>query len=329
MSWRRSGVPERARIPAPVLAHVRAERGAVGVVGVVGVVDALPAARWRASDPPCYYLHAEAPRRAGSARGRPLDGYRRFTEGGSSKLRFLSLLLTATLAASACSSAKPTTSPTRATTRSPRPTTRVVRETVEVRDPELERRAARLELRLLEREAQVEDLEARLEETRAEVVRAMAKLRTVASRAEAASGMAEAEVALQSLRSSAAAQTPDAAQVTKLVRQSAAEFDKQNYGGALYLANQAKAVASTARGSAAEASRGNARAGETAFALPIRLKVSSRGNVREGPGTGFGVAFGVEAGALLTAFSHTDEWVRIADAGGRAGWIFRSLVTRP
>jgi len=59
------------------------------------------------------------------------------------------------------------------------------------------------------------------------------------------------------------------------------------------------------------------------------LKVSGRGNVREGPGTNFPVAFAVETGATLTGFSFTDDWVRVNDDGGRSGWIFRSLITRP
>ncbi|MDH5536935.1 MAG: hypothetical protein OEZ08_15385 [Betaproteobacteria bacterium] len=65
-----------------------------------------------------------------------------------------------------------------------------------LRDVELERRAARFELELWARDAMVEDLQRRLEDARREVVRAMAKLRTLATRAEAASAMAGAEVAL-------------------------------------------------------------------------------------------------------------------------------------
>jgi SH3-like domain-containing protein len=71
------------------------------------------------------------------------------------------------------------------------------------------------------------------------------------------------------------------------------------------------------------------RQGETAFALPIRLKVVNRGNVREGPGTNFAVVFAVEAGSALTGYSYADEWVRVSDDGGRGGWIFRGLVGRP
>lgn len=204
---------------------------------------------------------------------------------------------------------------------------RVVHDTVMVKDPELERRLTMLELRLLEKEAQVEDLEVRLVDTRTAVVRAMAKTQTATSRAEAASGMAEAEVALQSLRTVRDQNLPETMQVTHLVKQSSLEFDRKNFGGALYLANQAKALAVSYR--ARGANREEPRAGETAFVLPIRIKVESKGNVREGPGTNFGIAFGVDGGTLLTAFSYTEDWIRINDERGRNGWIFRGLVGRP
>lgn len=213
---------------------------------------------------------------------------------------------------------------------SPRPVaTRVVRETVTVRDPELERRLGRAELRVLEKEAQVAELETRLEDARDEVVRTMAKLETLNSRAEAASGMAEADVAIQALRTAAGgAQSPELAQANQLIRRANTEFEKRNFGGALYLANQARAFAVAGRGRLS-ANRSQARTGETPFAVPVRLKVASRGNVREGPGTTFPIVFAVEAGAALTGMSYTDEWVRVVDDGGRAGWIFRALVTRP
>jgi hypothetical protein len=223
-------------------------------------------------------------------------------------------------AAIACSQAKPAAAPA--------PSIKVVHDTVTLRDPELDKRVSRLELQLLARDAQIEDLQARLEDTRAEVVRAMAKLQSVASRAQAASAMAEAEVALQTLKSGAGADPPEAAQVTRLVRQSATEFDKQNYGGALYLANQAKTVASSYRGRLG-VSREGARPGETLFAVPIKLKTTSRGNIREGPGTNFAVSFQTEAGSLITGYSYADEWVRISDDGGRTGWIHQTLVARP
>jgi len=218
----------------------------------------------------------------------------------------------------ACSQAKPAQPPS----------VKVVRDTVTVRDPELDKRVSRLELQLLARDAQIEDLQARLEDTRAEVVRAMAKLQSVASRAQSASAMAEAEVALQTMKAGASTEPPEAAQVTRLVRQSATEFDKANYGGALYLANQAKTVASGYRGRLGVSKEG-ARPGETLFAMPIKLKTTSRGNVREGPGTNFAVSFTAESGSSIIGYSYADEWVRISDDTGRTGWIHQTLVARP
>ncbi len=195
---------------------------------------------------------------------------------------------------------------------------------------EMEKRIARLELSLMEKEAQVDELQSRLEETRQEVVRAMAKLQTLASRAEAASGIAEAEVALQPLKPGPGQpMVPEATQASRLLRESSAEFDKDNYGGALYLANQAKTLAGAARGRLSAGERGSARNGETSFALPIRLMAASRGNVRAGPGTNSRIEFAVEAGDALIGYSYVDEWIRIGDEDGRGGWIFRNLVTRP
>ncbi len=52
------------------------------------------------------------------------------------------------------------------------------------------------------------------------------------------------------------------------------------------------------------------------------------GNVRDGPGGGYRVLFTVEPGAALTGYSAVDQWVRVADEGGRSGWMFVTLVGR-
>jgi Bacterial SH3 domain len=194
---------------------------------------------------------------------------------------------------------------------------------------EQDRRIARLELTVLERNAQVEELQARLDEAREEVVRAMAKLQTLASRAEAASGMAEAEVALQPLRMRSAQQTaPEAAQATRLLREASAEFNQENYGGALYLANQAKALAAAGTGRLSARERTSDRPDEKPFAVPIPLRAVGSGNVREAPGTAAPVAFAVEGGDSLTGYSYVEDWIRISDGMGRGGWIFRKLISR-
>lgn len=212
----------------------------------------------------------------------------------------------------------------------PDSTPRIVRvvDTVRVRDPNLEQRVNQLELQLLGKDARMEELQSRLDEARRDVVRTMAKLQTVATRAEAASAMAEAELAVRSLRGAPGAlSTPEAGQAAQLLEQGTAEFDRQNYGGAHYLANQAKSVAAAGKGRLAVGGRAS-RPGEVPFAAPVSLLTTTRGNVRDGPGTRFAVLFTTENGASLTGYAYVDDWVRVQDESGRVGWIFQGVVTR-
>jgi uncharacterized coiled-coil protein SlyX len=246
--------------------------------------------------------------------------------GEDASMRAIPLFLCAVVIVAACTSAPPAA---QSPVPGPAPSGRAVAETVTVRDVDLERRIARMELQLLERDARIEELTTALSDTREEVVRTMAKLRSATSRAEAASGVAEAEVALQTLRSTPGApESAELAQVSALVRRSAQEFSRENFGGALYLATEAKSIANIVR-ARLSADRESPRAGETRLAVPVRLEVSSRGNVREGPGTTYAVLFSVNAGTMLTGVSYTDDWIRITDDQGRSGWIYRSLVGRP
>jgi uncharacterized coiled-coil protein SlyX len=216
--------------------------------------------------------------------------------------------------------------------RSPRDTARVTqRPTAVVRDTALEQRAARLELKVLEQEAQVDELQSRLDDARREVVRAMAKLQSLATRAEAASGMAEAEIALQALRTAngnSAPPSPEYGQGSQLLQLATTEFDQQNYAGALYLATEAKNAAAAGRGRVASDDRSTMRRGEVAFALPLRLQTTGRANVREGPGAGFKVLFTLETGVPIVAYSYVDQWVRVRDESDRAGWIHQTLIDR-
>jgi hypothetical protein len=206
---------------------------------------------------------------------------------------------------------------------------RVVRETVTVRDHDLEQRATRQDLLLLDKDAQIEDLQAQLDEARREVLRSMAKVQTLASRAEAASAMAEAEIALQTLRRSAGGQAaPEVAKAAKLLLDATEEFNRQRYGGALWLANQAKSQAGVGRSRFTGGDPAALRPGEQLFAVPLRLQTVGRSKLREGPGTGYRTLVTLDAGRPLTGFSYVDQWVRVADDSGRAGWVFYNLVRK-
>jgi hypothetical protein len=194
-----------------------------------------------------------------------------------------------------------------------------------VRDPELERHVSQLKLQLMERDARIESLETRLEQALQKVVIAMRKLRSLATRAEAASTMAETDVALQSIRSSRR-DSPELKQATRLMQQSSDEFKRSNFGGALFLANQAKSVV---RLHGAGGGVGKLRPGEVPFTGPVKLSASKRSNVRDGPGTNFTVAFTADAGSALSGLSYYREWIHVIDEAGNEGWIFARLVVRP
>ena len=202
-----------------------------------------------------------------------------------------------------------------------------VTDTVTVSNPETEQEVARLQLRLMEREAQIEELQDRLDQATQEVVRSMARLQTNASRAEAASAMAEAEVALEQLKAATGGrETPETERVQVLLNSSTNAFNAGNFGGSLYLANQARTLARGGREGILAGPEGALLSGETRFTVALPLQTVRRSNVRQGPGTEHGIAFTLETGVDLTGHSHVGQWLRVSTDDGRTGWIFQSLV---
>ena len=200
-------------------------------------------------------------------------------------------------------------------------------ETVTVRDPDMAQELGRTKVLLLERNAKIADMERRLNEATTEVVRAMARLRTLATRAEAASAIAEAEVTLQQLRGPAGGQAPpEVAQADAALKSASQAFDAENYGGAVYLATQAKRYATTGRGRIAETSGLATRPNEHPFALPVPLTTTSTAKLRGAPTGGAPVIATVPSGTALTAYSYEQDWLKVSTADGKSAWVHQSLV---
>ena len=115
----------------------------------------------------------------------------------------------------------------------------------------LENRVGEQGLRILQQEALIRQLEERvlaqqrsLDDAIQEVVRAKAKQRNLGSRAQAASEMAEAEIALKTFR--AKGDGRELAQAEQLLKLASEEFENENFGGALYLTSRAKSRSSPA-----------------------------------------------------------------------------------
>jgi hypothetical protein len=208
----------------------------------------------------------------------------------------------------------------------PRPVPETVTVRVAVRDTDLEHESVRLRMSLLERSAQLAEAARRLDEATTDLVRAMARLRSLATRAEAASAIAEAEVTLQQLRGGAGQQLPpEARQAEASLRAASAAFNAENYGGAVYLATQAKRVATAGRGRLAGGGAA-VRPGERAFAVPVKVTTTVRTNLRAAPGPAGDVVAAVPAGTALTAYAWAQDWMRVTMADGRVAWVRQGTV---
>jgi hypothetical protein len=193
---------------------------------------------------------------------------------------------------------------------------------------------ARLRQELANREAELRDLRAQqreqaraLQETAKEATRAKVKLRRLATQADAASYLAEVEVAVETVR--LPAEAPAAAPLVALAREilaaSATPFAQGDYGGAMDLAAQAEQLVVVA---------GNARAGkgarpppEAPFDVAIRLRTTQGGNLRRQPNGKSAAVGALPAGSPVVAHAWQGGWLRIETEDGRAGWMFQSLVT--
>lgn len=193
---------------------------------------------------------------------------------------------------------------------------------------DLEERLAKLNMLLLERDAQVDELNDRLQEAILEVVRAKAKLRSPESKAEAASTLAEAEIALKALRTKFPQVARDAqyTRAVELVKVGAEEFKKQNFAGALYLSGQAKGLIRRSREQSLSRQDLPLLPGEIPFTLPVRLKVQDGSNLRQEPRLNSGVVRRLQAGDPLIGHSYRGRWVRVQSATGQVGWVYYDLV---
>jgi len=153
---------------------------------------------------------------------------------------------------------------------------------------DLEERLSDSQLRLLEKEAQIKALEGQLrfqqkalDDAFLEVVRSKAKLRSLETKAEAASNIAEAEIAVKALKVELGAgdQDADVRRAEQLLKMSADEFKNENYGGALYLTNQAKAHIKAGQMRLRPGEGASLQKGETSFAQPLELKLLQRTNL--------------------------------------------------
>lgn len=200
---------------------------------------------------------------------------------------------------------------------------------------ELKESVSKMHMQMLEKDAQLKKLEEGqktqqvvLDSAIQEVVRAKAKLASLESKAEAASNMAEAEIALRNLKVELGAgeKDPDVIKAKQLMKMSALEFEKENYGGALYLTSQAMSYIKAGRIRMRPQEKIPVIKGEILFAEPLSLRVLKTSNLREAPDLKSKVVTTLGKGTPVVGYSYKGEWVRVHSEEGIHGWIFQTLV---
>jgi hypothetical protein len=200
-----------------------------------------------------------------------------------------------------------------------------------------DREIVRLQQSLTEKDAEIQQLRAQrnvqakeLKQTTGEVARAEVRLRRLATQADAASQLAEVEVALQGMQTKtltrrAAAQL---AQAQHILDAGAASFAQGDYGAAVELAAQSQEIIDMVAGR-----RGSAAAMRDAvempFQVPVALRVRIDSNLRARPGRSAAVLGVLRQGALVRAHAYRGEWLRVHTEDERAGWVYGALLEAP
>lgn len=194
---------------------------------------------------------------------------------------------------------------------------------------QLKEELAATELRLIAASAQVERLKVAVEESRfaadeaiAEVVRTQARLQGNVSQADAASNIAEAEILLSGYGDLS---TPALDKVREQLLAASTQFDAGNYGGAMYLSNQARRGLSAAKDQVEILSP---VANEQAFGDLLEMWVVSDSNLRGGPGLSHPVVTILKRGAQVSGYSFNGAWVRVRVDDMLEGWVFQPLLSQ-
>lgn len=191
---------------------------------------------------------------------------------------------------------------------------------------------ARLQQALIDKDAEIGQLRAQqnvqakeLRQTTGEVARAEVKLRRLATEAGAASQLAEAEVALQSLtKSPPNGATAQRLQAQQLVAAGSAAFAQGDYGAAVEFAAQAQALVGMVKETQA-ASSARART-EVAFPIAVALQTRVASHLRAQPGRSAAIVGVLKPATPVYALGYRGDWLRVRVEDSRVGWVFGALL---
>jgi hypothetical protein len=194
---------------------------------------------------------------------------------------------------------------------------------------------SRLKQDLASREAELRDLRSSqrdqvkvIQESTREVTRAKAKLRRLATQADAASYLAEVEVALKALRATLppSSAQPLLALAQQLLESAAAPFAQGDYAAAMDRAAQAEQLVTVVADSQIPLGTRARVAGEIPLQVSVPLKVAADTHLRLQPAPKARVVAILKKDAAVTAQAYKGAWLRVETDDGRAGWIAQAQL---
>lgn len=192
----------------------------------------------------------------------------------------------------------------------------------------------RLQKMLVEKEAQIRVQQARqqdqaktLQETSSQAVHAQVKLRRLATRPAAASTIAEAEVAMENLKSTQFTESEQVvqSQAQHLLSAAAVSYAEDNYVAAMEYAAYARGFIDMIKNNRAF-KMSDSRRVITPFEVPIPLRAATNSNLRQNPALSAAVLSVVKKNSPMTAEAYQGDWLRIQTADGQSGWVLNTLV---
>ena len=199
---------------------------------------------------------------------------------------------------------------------------------------EQHREIARLRHDLASKDVEIRELRAQyrdqvkaLQESSRQAARAAVKLHRLATQTDAASYLAEVEVALQTLRSS-----PDAGSRSSLfavaegmLQSAAAAFERGDYGAAMDRTAQAQQLITMLADHRLRPTSKAQVSAEVPFQVPIPLRVKIDSNLRRQPRGNARVQGVLKSSTALLAYAYKGNWLRVEADDGRSGWLYQAL----
>ncbi|MEO6422664.1 MAG: SH3 domain-containing protein [Candidatus Nitrotoga sp.] len=195
-----------------------------------------------------------------------------------------------------------------------------------------QREIKRLQQLLAEKEVQIRNMNARqqdqakaLQLSTNQVTREQVRIRRLATMPGAASSIAEAEVAMASLKLDQFTAPEQTLQAQRLLDAATKSYAKGNYGAAMNHAEQSREFIEMLKDNRTGKST-DPRLAMVLFNIPIPLRTKSNINLRQEPFSNAAKLAILKKDTALTVHAYLGDWLNVQISNERSGWVLNTLV---